>query len=124
MTTYSLIEEVKKQGIYKTDNQVADALGVNRANISMWKKRGTIPNGEITLLLAALANKTPGEAYKIIRNGYIDLSLLVVTGGVMGLISIGFFIVKFSLYTLCEVESHLQRLTKKAVFKRIVITNF
>jgi transcriptional regulator with XRE-family HTH domain len=117
MTTYSLIEEVKKQGIYKTDNQIADALGVNRANISMWKKRGTIPNGEITLLLAELANKTPSEAYRILRNGFVDLSLLIVTGGVMGLISIGFFIVKFSLYTLCEVKSNLRGFTNKTVFK-------
>lgn len=80
MSGYALVEEVKKRTGMTSDNQVAEAIGKHRTNVSAWKRHKSDPDAETVLKLCMLGNIEPKKALEIMQGGYARVSLMAVTG--------------------------------------------
>lgn len=76
----SQLLEVAKEKTGFSYYRIARELKVTDQLMNNWKHDKSQPNGLNTLKLAALAGLKPDEAIKLIENGFISLSLLIVTG--------------------------------------------
>jgi transcriptional regulator with XRE-family HTH domain len=75
-----LLEIAKEKQGFKSYYEMANALGISQERMSKWKLDKAKPNGEQSLMLADLAGISPKEALEIMRNGFINLSILILTG--------------------------------------------
>lgn len=74
----NLLREVKaRTGM--SGNQIAKAIGASPELVSSWNRDKTEPNGKNTLKLMKLGKIERDEAIKLFENGYISLSLLIMT---------------------------------------------
>lgn len=84
MSAYDLVEEVKKNTGIESDNQIAVAIGKERANVSNWRMNRSKPDGESILKLCVLGNIDPKRALQIMQGGYTSLTFIAVTGMISG----------------------------------------
>ncbi|HYN53561.1 MAG TPA: helix-turn-helix domain-containing protein [Methylotenera sp.] len=81
MSSADLIREVKYLAKIDRDTELADRLGVGRANVSSWL-RGTKPDAVSVLKLCEIGNLKPIEARLILEReqmqqaGFADIGLL------------------------------------------------
>ncbi|KQT34502.1 hypothetical protein [Methylophilus sp. Leaf414] len=80
MAGYALIEEVKKKTGITSDNQIAEAIGKHRSNVSAWKRTEHTPDSESVLKLCILGQIEPKRALELMQGGYASLSLMAMTG--------------------------------------------
>lgn len=78
MSAADLVREVKYRAKIDRDTDLANRLGVGKANVSAWLK-GTKPNGEDMLKLIILGDIEPKIALQRVQEGYASLSLLIMT---------------------------------------------
>lgn len=60
--------------------EIAKRLGISTPLMHKWKHNKSQPNGLHTLKLAELAGLEIKEAIRLVEGGFIELSLLIVTG--------------------------------------------
>lgn len=108
-----LIETAKKKGGFLSDYQIAKAIEASPQLVSNWQKGKSKPNGLYTAKIMEVGKLDAREAIEAMENGYIDLSLLIVTG----FVSIALFepIRKALDCILCKIDLHLTR-SAKATF--------
>lgn len=107
MSAYDLVQAAKRNLHIQSDNALAVLMGIDNQNISNWKNGKGNPNGETALYLAELADLKPSEAKKILRNGFIQLSLLKVTA-FASIVAMTPFIMR-EVCILCKIKTILMK---------------